>query len=257
MADPETVALWGPSSAGKTAFLAQLYLQHSESDWEVFPTSQSLDFLDRVQQHIVGNCFPPATVVSDNPSKVAYTFRNRITESEVALFVEDRAGKESEELTEEGKKRFNEARGLILLFDPESEQRLLKQKILDTLTRLNVASGRGSRKDDRPIAICLSKSDLLVKTAADLSRALETPREFVLEKITNEILQWLDRFCSNYELFPISSVGVRLRHGVVEPMVFYDEKLMLRMGSEGKAINLLKPFEWLFEQIEQTARATR
>lgn len=256
MPDLQTVALWGPSSSGKTAFLAQLYSQHSP-DWQIYPTPAALQFLDLVRPFTDTNHFPPATVApstEENVERVAYTFRNPKSGREVALVVEDRPGKESEDLSDEAKKRFNQAVGLILLFDPESDLRSLKGKIEWTLTRLNVAAGRGSRKDDRPIAICLSKSDLLIKTPGDLQRATEKPREFVLEKITGEMVQWLERFCSNYELFPISSVGVRLRHGVVEPVVFYDESLMLRMGSDGSSINVLRPFAWLFDQINPVAK---
>ena len=252
----QTVALWGPSSSGKTAFLAQLYHQHS-TDWGIYPTADSLRFLELVSPFIQANRFPPATVApasDENVDRVAYRFRENKSGREVALVVEDRPGQESEELRDEAKKRFNEALGLILLFDPESEARALKNKIEWTLTRLNVAAGRGTTRDERPVAICLSKSDRLIQTPNDLQRATEKPREFVLEKITGEILLWLDRFCSNYELFPISSVGVRLRHGVVEPVVFYDESLMLRMGSDGSPINLLRPFAWLFDRIKPFAR---
>lgn len=248
MPDMQTVALWGPTSSGKTAFLAQLYQQHSE-EWEVFPTQDSLDFRDVVRPFTQNNSFPRATAVA-TIQRVAYTFQNKKTGEEFALVVEDRAGVESEVLSEEGKKRFNEAVGLILLFDADKDLRLLEMQIEETLSRLNVAAGRGPRKDDRPFAICLSKSDLLIRSADDLQRANETPREFVLEKITPDIVHWVDKFCSNYQLFPISSVGVRLRHGVVEPVVFYDESLGLRMGSDGDPINLLRPFAWLFERTK-------
>jgi len=249
--DLKTVALWGPTSSGKTAFLSQLYLQRSD-EWEVFPTADSQRFLSVIRPFTGHNCFPPATAVS-SIERVAYTFKNKKDGREAALVVEDRAGKESEILTEEGKKRLNSALGLVVLFDPERETRELGKKIEQALSQLNVASGRGSKKDPRPFAICLSKSDLLIQTSADLSRATEQPREFVLEKITPDILQWIEKFCSNYELFPISSVGVKLVHGVVEPIVFYDETLTQRMGSDASPINLLRPFGWLFDQILREA----
>lgn len=252
MSEQQTVALWGPSSSGKTAFLAQLYSQRSEQ-WEIFPTEDSLRFLDRLRPFREINCFPPFTVAGA-VERVAYTFQNKSTKKEVALVVEDRPGKDSEVLTEDGKKRLNDALGLILLFDPEDDVRALEYKIEQTLTRLNVAGGRGTRKDERPYAICLSKSDLLIQTPEDLHRAVEKPREFVLEKVTHDILGWVDKFCNSYELFPISSVGVRLRHGVIEPVVFYDEELELRMGSGGESINLMRPFAWLFDRITPAAR---
>ena len=255
MPELQTVALWGPSSSGKTAFLAQLYSQRSEQ-WEIFPTEEVLRFLDYIRPYREINCFPPATVAG-TVDRVAYTFQNKETKKEVALVVEDRPGGELVKLTEDGKKRLNQALGLILLFDPEDDPRALEYKIEQTLTPLNVAGGRGARKDERPYAICLSKSDLLIQTPDDLERARMKPREFVLEKMTPDILGWINKFCSNYELFPISSVGVRLRHGVIEPVVFYDEELKLRMGSGGEPINLVRPFAWLFDRIAAPAGERR
>lgn len=251
MPDSLNVALWGPSAAGKTAFLAQLFRRYSNfaSEWEIFPTADANRFLEIVGSEIDRNCFPKATVVSDTISNVAYLFRHRNSGKEVALVVEDRPGIESEELTEEGKKRLNEAHGLILIFDPERERRSLESQIEQTLRKLYVAANRGTQKDERPIAVCLSKADRLIETAIDLQRAVDSPREFVLEKITSDLAAWLGRYCRNYELFPISSAGVRLRHGIVEPAIFLDEQLMLRMGSEGEPINLMAPFEWLFDRI--------
>lgn len=248
-----TMALWGLSSSGKTAFLAQLYLQHSP-DWYVYPSPESQGFLDLVQPQLEANCFPGATAVSESIQKASYIFQNRKTKREAALVVEDRAGRESENLTEEGKKRLTEARGLVLLFDPENPEKELEQKVEKTLSRLNWFSGRGAKKDDRPIAICLSKSDLFIRTPNDLKLAIEKPREFVLEKITPNVLNWVDKFCNNFELFPISSVGVRLSFGVIEPAIFRDETLKLRLGSGGGAVNLLEPLAWLFDQLEHPVK---
>ncbi|HEV2987199.1 MAG TPA: hypothetical protein VG759_02065 [Candidatus Angelobacter sp.] len=247
MPDLQTVALWGPTSSGKTAFLSQLYFQHSD-EWNVFPTQDSLAFLEIVRPFTEKNSFPKATAVG-TIQRVAYTFQNKKTGREFALVVEDRPGEESEVLSDEGKKRFNDALGLVLLFDAEKDLRLLERQIEQTLAKLNVAADRGPKKDDRPFAICLSKADLRIRSADDLQRAVERPREFVLEKISRDIVLWVDKFCSNYEFFPVSSIGVRLRHGVIEPIVFYDEALGLRMGSGGQPINLLRPFAWLFDRI--------
>lgn len=248
MPDLQTVALWGPTSSGKTAFLSQLYFQHSD-EWDVFPTQDSLAFLEVVRPFMEKNSFPRPTAVA-TMKRVAYTFQNKKTAKEFALVVEDRPGEESEVLREDGKKRFNDALGLVLLFDAEKDLRLLERQIEQTLAYLNVAADRGSKKDDRPFAICLSKADLKIRSADDLQRALERPREFVLEKISLDIVHWVDKFCSNYEFFPVSSIGVRLRHGVIEPIVFYDETLSLRMGSDGQSVNLLRPFAWLFDRIK-------
>jgi double-GTPase-like protein len=256
MSDPIKIGLWGPSAAGKTAFLAQLYLQPSEpgAEWRVYPTADSKRFIEAVRPEVEQNRFPQATAVTETISKAAYRFANRKTGEEAELVVEDRAGKEWEQLSAENRKRLNEAQGLIVLFDPGANRRPLRQMIEQTLSQLNVDASRGARRDDRPVAVCLSKADRLIHTPADLRRAVEHPREFVLDRIDPSLLQWVDRFCSDFELFPISAVGVRVRYGVIEPVVFRDESLALRMGSDGKPINLLAPFTWLFDRIGRAGK---
>jgi hypothetical protein len=118
------------------------------------------------------------------------------------------------------------------------------------LTELHVAGDRGGERDARPVAVCLSKADQKIATPEDLDRARHAPKAFVLEKISGEILQWVGRFCSTFEMFPISSLGVRVRHGVVEPMLFYDEKGTARIASGCEPLNLIEPFAWLFSKLE-------
>ena len=253
MPEPWNIALWGPSAAGKTVFLAQLLRRSAifEADWEILPTEQASRFLEIVGSMMDLNRFPSATAVTEAISKVEYSFRNKVNGGVASLVIEDRAGAESVELTEEGKQRFNDAHGLILLFDPDRVRWSLESDIERTLRKLAVAANRGTNRDERPIAICLTKADQLIETAEDLRRAIETPREFVFEKITDELAGWLAKYCTNYEFFPISSVGVRLRHGVVEQCVFRDELLELRLGSEGSPLNLVAPFGWLIDRISR------
>jgi hypothetical protein len=259
MSDPIKLGLWGPSSAGKTAYLAQLFLHipQLEEVWSVLPTEDSNRFMDSVQPQIDRNRFPMATAVTTTITKVAYKFSNRKTGEEAELVVEDRAGEEFENLSGENRKMLNEVHGLMVLFDAEADSQTRRQMIQQTLSKLNVDAARGARRDERPVAVCLSKADRLIRTPADLAMAVEEPRQFVLDRIDNDLLRWVDRFCSNYELFPISSVGVRVRHGVVDPVVFCDERLTLRVGGEGKPINLIAPIAWLFERIAAVGNGAR
>jgi len=242
------IALWGPTYAGKTAFLAQLYLRHQAlaRGWDVFPTGESDDFLTLVRSRLNANRFPEPT---DKAKNVKYMFKH-ISGKEAILFVEDRAGHESTALDDEGKARVNKADGLVLLFDPTRRARELEEQIELTLRELHIAGDRGLTKDRRPIAVCLSKADYLIESPADLRYARDNPREFVLEKVSKEILTWVGRFASNFEIFPISALGIRIRHGVVQPATFYDEVPELRVASGTEPLNLIAPFEWLFSQIE-------
>ncbi len=105
------------------------------------------------------------------------------------------------------------------------------------------------RKDDRPIAVCVSKADVLIESPQDLRRAREDPDGFVREHDRMGLVRALDRFCSNYRLFPVSAAGVLLHRGVIEPMVFYDEKLVPRVRPGGELLNLMEPFTWLLDQV--------
>lgn len=246
------LALWGPSAAGKTALLAQLF-DRDHGDWEIYPTQDSLSFIERMQPVLqTNNLFPPATMVGDR-ERIVYLFRNGKTGAAGTLHVEDRAGKDFEDMVEEGQQRLRSADGLVLLFDPTRDPRKLAGEVRTTLQRLHVISERGTEKDPRPIAICLSKADLMIRTPDDLRHVREAPDLFVRERMAPSLSDSIDRFCSNFKLFPVSAAGVRVRRGVVEPVVFYDEQLRFRIGHGGEPINLIEPFLWIFEQLEGLA----
>lgn len=248
--DTISVALWGPTFSGKTSFLSTLYLHPGQfrGDWEIFPTEEAEQFIDEARLRANRSEFPDATMPGIIRN-VTYGFRNKRTGQQAKMFVEDRAGREWTELDEEAKKRLSQASGLVILFDPERHLRDIEQQIESTLGRLHVAGNRGFEKDARPIAVCLSKADCLIRTPDDLHKAKTHPREFVIENVPGSILARLDNFCSNFELFPISSTGVRLRYGVVESLVFYDEECHPRIGAGSDPVNLIEPFAWIFSRL--------
>jgi hypothetical protein len=249
------LALWGPTAAGKTALLAQLFLRSTATggDWEIFPTRESLPFIEQMQTRLRSeNLFPQATAAT-HTDHLHYHFVNRAGGARAALHVEDRGGAVSEEMNEASQERLNAAHGLILLFDPLRETEKLRDEVTRTLQRLYVARGSGVEKDPRPIAVCLSKADLLIRTPEDARRARLEPDAFVREQMAPGLAGWIDRFCANYRLFPVSAAGIRLRRGVVEPAVFYDEQLQLRIAREGEPVNLMEPFLWIFAQVGEPA----
>src|SRR5262249_29154659 len=117
------LALWGPSAAGKTALLAQLFLLPVTGEgWEVFPTEASLPFIEQMQTRLqTENLFPEPSTVG-NVDKLLYHFVNRKLGTRAALRVEDRAGLDSEQMSPEWQQRLNAADGLVLLFDPVRER---------------------------------------------------------------------------------------------------------------------------------------
>jgi GTPase SAR1 family protein len=246
------LALWGPSAAGKTALLAQLYIQSRKlpGDWEIYPTQKSKPFIDRLRPIILReNLFPAATSVGSE-EQIVYLFRHRTSGAEASLSVEDRAGKDSETLDDAGRERLAGVDGLVLLFDPVRDGAELQEQVLRTLEGLFINGHKGGGKDRRPIAVCLSKADLLIHQPVDARSARLQPDAFVRERMVADLGGWIELFCANYRLFPISAAGVRMKRGVVEPVVFYDERLQLRIGQGGEPVNLIEPFLWIFEQLE-------
>lgn len=243
------LALWGPSASGKTALLAQLF-DRPHAEWDIFPTPEALPFIERMQPIVQSNnMFPPATTVGEQ-ERIVYLFRHQQTRATARLHVEDRAGVESEQMNEESQLRLSSADGLVLLFDPQRDREKLLAEVRVTLQRLHVFSRRGAEKDHRPIAVCLSKADLEIRNLDDLMQAHQDPEGFVRDRMAPGLAYAIERLCSNFRLFPVSAAGVRVRRGVVEPVVFYDELLRFRIGQGGTPINLVEPFLWVYGEIQ-------
>jgi len=257
MSKPFQLTLWGPTAAGKTVLLAQLFLESDGgmSGWQVFPTSSSLAFIQGMRARMqTSNLFPTATN-SGNVEGIEYVFKHTSGARSI-LHLEDRAGQESISLEDSVggqvslKERLGSADGLILLFDPMSDdERLLEARVWRTLEQIYVASGRVGEKDARPIAVCVSKADALIENPADFRRAIEAPDEFVRDRVPHVLVRALDHYCERYRLFPVSAVGVRLRHGVVEPAMFIDEALQPRICPGSRPFNLMSPFAWLLNEL--------
>lgn len=246
---PIELAMWGTTSAGKTVFLAQLILaaatgaENDGSGWTVWPTEELRDF-SREMRNIIAteNHFPKATeaTVAD---RVEYRFRHESDGLTATLSLEDRAGVQWQRLDDEVKARLESADGIVLVVDPESETGRRDARIRDTLDHL--AAVRGARRDPRPLAVCLSKADLLIETPDDLRLALDAPEELVRRHLDPGLMATLGQYHADYRLFPVSAVGVRLRWGVVEPAVFYDETFTPRIHPGAQPMHLLAPFIWL------------
>lgn len=254
------VALWGPSASGKTAFLALLYLRSPEfkkAGWTIYPADESTkDWLQQMRRTIdVQNRFPEMTSTSAGRIALSYEFVSHKTGRRFVLETDDRAGQWYEQMDASVLQALTTAKGRLFFFDPTQEPKRRKEQILRAFEDLHHA-GRGNRDTDldpTPVAICLTKADMLIRSPEDLRRAVEQPQEFVLEKMEPELLTWAGAFFTKIRLFPVSSVGVELFHGVVRPAVFFDERLEARWARACEPMNLFEPFEWLFEAMEADA----
>lgn len=252
------LAIWGPAASGKTVLMAQLHLESHGAgvDWDVYPTQQaSLDFIHQMQERRLDNLFPPATAVG-RKEQIAYEFFNRKTGVRASLVAEDRAGQDYERLEDDARGRLNAAAGLVLLIDPLRNLRDIQSQLSRMLFQMHTDRRAGQPqasdpKDPRPIAVCVSKADELLQRPADYRRACEAPDAFVRESDRWDLTPMLDKFCANYRFFPLSAVGVDLRHGVLESNTFYDENFNLRIKTQGKPFNLMTPFAWLIGQLAE------
>ena len=245
---PVQLALWGASAAGKTALLAQLYLANlgNKGDaWDAYPAPASGKFFKDMRNLIrTARKFPSATGL--DPEPVEYRFLHRPTGREVPLRLEDRAGSASTEMPEAMRQYLAAANGLVLLFDPIAQGDTLYSQVLSALESLH---HERAGRDPRPIAVCLSKADLLIKTEDDLKRATEDPDGFVRRHDQMGLVPLLNHYCTKYKFFPVSAAGVRVRYGRVESVVFYDNELSPRIGPGGSPINVMKPFAWLLDEV--------
>jgi|GEM_PF-1494649 len=248
--DPERpiqLAMWGPSAAGKTIFLARL-ANAAWSDagpWQVWPTGKLIAYNQEMRNLIEReNRFPRPTGVQ--AEQIAYLFQRKTDGLEAVLSLEDRRGLESEELHEDVRQSLESADGILLIIDPLRDPARRDIEIRNTLDLL--AASREGHRDERPLAVCLSKADVFIESPEDLRAAREEPDRFVRSRLSRQILAILDQFHADYRLFPVSAVGVRLRWGVVEPAVFYDEMPSPRIHPGAEPVHLVTPFAWLLDR---------
>lgn len=246
----KNVSLWGPSAAGKTFWLAQLYLRFKsiETRWRVYPTRETQAFIDRERRKIVEQREFPIGTRKEAEDSIAYEFEHPDSSDRISLFTEDRAGVRSETLDEADVSRFAQADGLVMLLDAKRAN--YESEFLRAMEYFHhAAREQGRDVDSRPVAICLSKADELIRTIEDLRFAEQRPDEFVRQRISPEIERWIHNYYPRHRLFPVSPAGLRVSFGVVRPAVFFDERLRLRPTGDGAPLHLFTPFEWLFERI--------
>jgi hypothetical protein len=78
--------------------------------------------------------------------------------------------------------------------------------------------------------------------------ALREPAEFAAAHLDARLLNYLESRFARFALFPVSAAGVRMQHGAIEPVFFYDEALRPRINS-GPPFNLMAPIDWLIREL--------
>ena len=250
----------GALGFGQTAFLALLFLRSTEfqkAGWTIYlGDHQTKEWLQDMRQTIdVRNRFPKATSAAVDRIRLSYEFVSQKTGHRFVLDTDDRPGLRYEEMDAEVLRSLLEARGRLFFFDHTGEPKRRRDQILRAFEDLHGAGRpyRDSHLDSNPIAICLTKADMLIHSPEDLRRAREQPQEFVLERMEPELLRWAENYFTRIRLFPVSSVGVELLHGVVRPTIFFDERLEARWARVCPPLNLFEPFEWIFRTMDDDA----
>jgi GTPase SAR1 family protein len=246
------IVLWGPPSAGKTALLGQLFVSGRSGDatngqaWLVRPTAASKPFFETVWLEMSErNNFPQATTIAGQD--VSFDLLRPAKNQRATFLIHDHAGAQYVSPEGEVLTSLCEADSIILLFDYTQGIQKLEREVITTLNRIQLARNTGEA-DARPIAFCLSKADLYIRSPEDLDRAISAPDEFVTDHC-EDMVQRIATYCSNYKLFPLSASGVRPRYGSVEPASICDDFLRHRFISGGSPVNLFEPLDWIFSRL--------
>lgn len=249
---PTRLTLWGPSGSGKTVFLGQLYWQinsATDGDWDIFPGEHGLDYLQVMRDQMYSsNVFPPPTQVGSTWQLVCHLVHRR-TGRQVTLTLEDRAGADFETVHEDVLKLLLEADGIILLLDPDRQDDKVFREVSDTFDQMLTMPGRVAQKEQRPIAVCVTKADTLIEAPADYRLALDEPARFAERQMNRRLLGYMQNRFQTFDLFAASAAGVRMEHGAIEPVAFLDETLRPRVNS-GKPFNLLAPIDWVIGKAQ-------
>jgi hypothetical protein len=241
---PRSLLLWGSKSAGKTGVLGALYdLAQStapEGVWSLSPGDAdpaTTEYLIQARNALLERMSRPTHPRPDYP-ELALTVRKRVAGNTVAtlpLTFVDPAG----ELADEAARllmtgaalidRMISASGVIWLFDASVEH-----VDLETILReLSILTGRMEGRVQTPIALCLSKIDLLGPER--MQQALADPRAALEARLGEDAFDLFRRVFANRQHFAISSAGTQ--PGRIQP------------------IGLNAVFDWLYASDRQRVRS--
>ena len=291
----DIIAVIGITSSGKTVYLSTLlsHLNRSLPKWSLssYDTKSSLDFI-RTNPVSRGN-FLPASTTYDMPQAPIYyeidvddQHRGRYRKG---LLIYDIAGEnfdpDNMAEIENHAKYIRAADGIILLLDPLQFENIARANEQDqsslaisALTAIqNLITGDNESQVDKPIAVCLSKSDAepvqqLFNNYHDLQGKLGQDPEFrrdeedgeylnsfvaddynVISKAIMGVIQEQDenlhdqlrRTYSNFNYFAVTALGGCELEKVEEN----GHELGERLTSDAQPRRIIEPLLWLFSQF--------
>lgn len=249
------VAVWGMPQSGKTMALARLAtaLADSGSAWWFQPSMALEPWIDLNWARIEDQNLFPNPTTADEPLELCFV--HGPTGREARVFVHDHPGSAFVNIAAETVEQIAATDAVVLILDPEMNPHHLARYLNQTMRRVHSASASTTvGLDARPFAVCLSQIDRLA-TEIDQVRRLrdkDAGGEFVEDWVRTHLRDThvrLSRLLSNKRYFPLSAAGIRINHGVVEPTVFHDEHLRPRVRFGSESLSLLRPLEWIFDQV--------
>jgi hypothetical protein len=250
--DAKELRIWGSASSGKTAYLARLLtkFKSGDTDWSVrLPPGADRDWFElRIDNFQTQNEFPEPTARGTRDQLVCRLVNERAGR-EATITIEDRPGGEFEAFEEATALALANADGLLLLLDPRRDRARQNAEVQRAFIRMQ-QQRNDPLKDERPLAVCISKCDELIHDMDDYQRAMRQPRTLLLEHIGGRIAEALEHYFSNYRVFALSAAGLRIVHGSIQPSVFYDETFKLRVNADARPLNLIDPLLWLLQELE-------
>ena len=254
---PVPLSMWGPTAAGKTVLLAQLYLKTlpRDGDWEIFPTAKSLRFLEQMRATIrTGNLFPTGTAQKERARVPIPQPPDRRRDDAVA-------GGAARLPLHPG--RHDEARLHDRGSDGPAALRLGSGPALRPPARAGDARerdlaypgscprrrGPGCQGQPADRGLCLQGRRPRAVAGRRAPRPRVSGRVRARARRSDPRAATPGSLLRQHKLFPVSAAGVRLRYGSIEPVVFYDENLTPRLSPGGESFNLMAPFAWLLDQV--------
>ena len=222
---PRPLLLWGSKSSGKTGVLGALYdlaqTTSPEGVWSLSPGDAdplTTEYLIQARNALLERMSRPTHPRPDYP-ELELTVRKRVgltTVASLPLTFVDPAG----ELADEAARllgsggwlvdRMISASGVVWLFDAS----VSKVDVETVLRSLSILTGRTEGRVQTPIALCLSKIDLLGPER--MQKAIADPRAALAEHLGEDAFDLFRCVFANREHFAISSAGTQ--PGRIQPI---------------------------------------
>lgn len=265
------ISVIGISGAGKTVYLSKLiqYIRQytANLDLDATPSPSAEVFVEKnlIQEN---NELPASTVVKHLEQPLSYNLKYDDNKNETFV-IYDIAGENCTNATELLKygKFVTNSSGIILLIDPKKElgfgETVPVHSLDKVLVNINTLFGKGGL-NDIPLAVCISKSDLMHNTLSEVfyDRVTTVGDRFNAEEyssISRELSEWfqsnarvtkntLKRNYSTYNFFAFTTLGCATKTKLIidSDGNEYERDVPIQPPNPKR---IEEPLYWLFKQF--------